>query len=85
MNYETRTVKVSVAPKGEPLFHNGVTNIEIIDEAREERDRFTIRPPCWICDKCGWRERREAEVWCWKCGKSRGGQMLYTPNKEITQ
>ena len=42
--------------------------------------RFTIRKPCWICDKCGWRERHEAEVWCWKCGKSRGGQMLYTPN-----
>ena len=42
--------------------------------------RFTIRKPCWICDKCGWRERYEAEVWCWKCGKSRGGQMLYTPN-----
>jgi len=42
--------------------------------------RFTIRKPCWICDKCGWRERHEAEVWCWKCGKSRGGQMIYTPN-----
>jgi hypothetical protein len=36
MTYETRTVKVSVAPKGEPLFHNGVTNIEIIDEASGE-------------------------------------------------
>ncbi len=36
MNYETRTVKVSIAPKGEPLFHNGVTNIEIIDEASGE-------------------------------------------------
>ena len=36
MNYETRTVKVSVAPKGEPLFHNGVTNIEIVDEAAGE-------------------------------------------------
>lgn len=36
MNYETRTVKVSVAPKGEPLFHNGVTNIEIVDEADGE-------------------------------------------------
>jgi hypothetical protein len=36
MNYETRTVKVSIAPKGEPLFHNGVTNIEIVDEAAGE-------------------------------------------------
>jgi hypothetical protein len=36
MTYETRTVKVSVAPKGEPLFQNGVTNIEIIDEASGE-------------------------------------------------
>lgn len=36
MTYETRTVRVSVAPKGEPLFHNGVTNIEIADEASGE-------------------------------------------------
>jgi hypothetical protein len=36
--------------------------------------RFTIRKPCWICDQCGWRERREAEVRCWKCG----GKMRYT-------
>ena len=45
--------------------------------------RFTIRTPCWICDKCGWRERHEAEVWCWKCGKRRGGQMIYTPNAAL--
>ena len=36
MNYETRTVKVSVVPKGEPIFHNGVTSIEIVDEASGE-------------------------------------------------
>jgi hypothetical protein len=36
MTHETRTVRVSVAPKGEPLFHNGVTNIEITDEASGE-------------------------------------------------
>ena len=36
MNYETRTIKVSVAPKGEPIFHNGVTSIEIVDEAASE-------------------------------------------------
>lgn len=36
MNYETRTVKVSIVPKGEPIFHNGVTSIEIVDEAAGE-------------------------------------------------
>lgn len=36
MNYETRTVKVSVVPKGEPIFHNGVTSIEIVDVAAGE-------------------------------------------------
>jgi hypothetical protein len=36
MNYETRTVRVSVAPKGEPLFHDGVTSVEIVDEAAGE-------------------------------------------------
>ena len=36
MNYETRTVKVSVVPKGEPIFHKGVTSIEIVDEASGE-------------------------------------------------
>jgi hypothetical protein len=36
MNYETRTIKVSVAPKGEPIFHNVVTSIEIVDEAAGE-------------------------------------------------
>ena len=36
--------------------------------------RFLVRTPCWICDRCGWRERREAEVRCWKCG----GEMLFT-------
>ena len=35
MNYETRTVKVSVAPKGEPLFHNGVTNITQCNDSNE--------------------------------------------------
>jgi hypothetical protein len=36
MTYETRIVKLSVVPKNEQLFHNGVTNIEIIDEASGE-------------------------------------------------
>lgn len=30
--------------------------------------RLTIQRPCWICSSCGWRERREQEVLCWKCG-----------------
>ena len=45
--------------------------------------RFTIRKPCLVCDKCGWRERHEAEVLCWKCGKRLGGQMIYTQNTFI--
>jgi hypothetical protein len=36
MTHETRTVRLSVAPKGEPLFHYGVTNIEITDEGQSE-------------------------------------------------
>jgi hypothetical protein len=36
MSCETRTTKVTVLPKGEPLFHEGATEIEIIDEAGGE-------------------------------------------------
>lgn len=36
--------------------------------------RFTIRKPCWVCNRCGWRERREAETRCWKC---RDGEMIF--------
>lgn len=42
-----------------------------------------VKEPCWICDKCGWIEKQEMEVWCWKCGGTKGGQMVYKgPTKE---
>ena len=36
MNYETRITKVTVLPKGEDLFHEGATEIAIVDEAGGE-------------------------------------------------
>lgn len=36
MDYETRTLKIAVTPKGEKIFHNQVTQIEIVDEAAGE-------------------------------------------------
>jgi len=36
MIYEIRTTKVSVVPKGEPLFNQDATEIEIVDEAAGE-------------------------------------------------
>lgn len=36
MSYETRTTKVTVLFKGEPLFHESATEIEIVDEAAGE-------------------------------------------------
>lgn len=36
MSYETRTVKIAVVFKGEPLFHESATEIEIVDEAAGE-------------------------------------------------
>jgi hypothetical protein len=36
MSYETRTTKVTVLPKGEALFHEGATEITIVDEAAGE-------------------------------------------------
>ena len=36
MSYETRTLKIAVCVKGEPIFHEGVTTIEITDEASGE-------------------------------------------------
>jgi hypothetical protein len=36
MTYETRTTKITVLPKGEPLFHEGATEITIVDEAAGE-------------------------------------------------
>jgi len=36
MSYETRTTKVMVLFKGEPIFHESATEIEIVDEAAGE-------------------------------------------------
>jgi hypothetical protein len=36
MTYETRTTKITVLPKGESLFHEGATEITIVDEAAGE-------------------------------------------------
>jgi hypothetical protein len=36
MTYETRTTKVVIVPKGEPLFNQEATEIEIVDEAAGE-------------------------------------------------
>jgi hypothetical protein len=36
MTYETRTTKITVLPKGEPLYHEGATEIAIVDEAAGE-------------------------------------------------
>ena len=36
MKYETRTLKIAVGVKSEPIFHEGTTEIEIVDEAAGE-------------------------------------------------
>lgn len=36
MSYETRTTKITVLLKGEPIFNKGSTEIEIVDEASGE-------------------------------------------------
>ncbi len=36
MSYETRTTKVTVLFKGESLFHESATEVEIVDEAGGE-------------------------------------------------
>jgi hypothetical protein len=41
MRYETRTLKIAVCVKGEPIFHEGVTEIEIVDEAAGEFLKIT--------------------------------------------
>jgi hypothetical protein len=44
MKYETRTLKIAVCVKGEPIFHAGTTEIEIIDEAAGEFLKITQSP-----------------------------------------
>jgi hypothetical protein len=41
MTYEARTLKIAVGVKGEPIFHEGTTEIEIIDEAAGEFLKIT--------------------------------------------
>ena len=41
MSYETRTLKIAVCIKGEAIFHEGTTEIEIIDEAAGEFLKIT--------------------------------------------
>jgi hypothetical protein len=36
MDYETRTLKIGVVTKGESIFHQSMTEIEIVDEAAGE-------------------------------------------------
>jgi hypothetical protein len=59
MEYETRTLKIGVVSKGEPIFHESMTEIEIVDEAggeflkisqcRDEKDtqEILIDPTEW--------------------------------------
>jgi hypothetical protein len=44
MKYETRTLKIAVCVKGEPIFHTGTTEIEIVDEAAGEFLKITQSP-----------------------------------------
>jgi hypothetical protein len=41
MKYETRTLKIAVCIKGEAIFHEGTTEIEIVDEAAGEFLKIT--------------------------------------------
>lgn len=44
MEYETRTLKIGVLIKGESIFHQSMTEIEIIDEAAGEFVKVTQNP-----------------------------------------
>jgi hypothetical protein len=44
MSYETRTLKIAVCVKGEPIYHEGTTEIEIVDEAAGEFLKITQSP-----------------------------------------
>jgi hypothetical protein len=44
MTYQTRTLKIAVGVKGEPIFHVGTTEIEIVDEAAGEFLKITQSP-----------------------------------------
>ena len=69
-------------PRWEPLMLIGVSHLLL--------DRFRlVRYVCWAknllapghyhqCDKCGHVVKAEQEVRCWKCGKTLGGEMIFT-------
>jgi len=44
MEYETRTLKIGVLMKGESIFHQSMTEIEIIDEVGGEFLKITQSP-----------------------------------------
>jgi hypothetical protein len=44
VTYETRTLKIAVCVKGEPIFHAGTTEIEIVDECGGEFLKITQSP-----------------------------------------
>jgi hypothetical protein len=44
MTYQTRTLKIAVCIKGEAIFHEGTTEIEIVDEAAGEFLKVTQSP-----------------------------------------
>jgi hypothetical protein len=46
MNYESRLIKVIVVPKGEPIFSDEATEIEICDEAAGEFIKVTQQGGC---------------------------------------
>lgn len=41
MDYEKRTLKIGILMKGEPIFHDSMTEIEIVDEAAGEYLKVT--------------------------------------------
>lgn len=48
-------------------------------------NRILVRKPYYICERCGWREKKEAECYCWQCNykpKADGeyAQMWYEEN-----
>jgi len=44
MDYETRTLKIGVCRKGEQIFHESMTEIEIVDEVAGEFLKITQCP-----------------------------------------
>lgn len=44
MDYETRTLKIGVVAKGEAIFHQSMTEIEIVDESGGEYLKITQSP-----------------------------------------